>query len=185
MKQTDAIRGRLLDLSVSPFSSKQRLTVEIDTDFRARYDALKDRDIALTIKPWRNKRSLDSNSYAWALIDELAAAMGITKSEVYRAAIRDIGGVSETVCVQKKAVDTLCHAWESNGLGWQTERLSSKLPGCVNVVLYYGSSVYDSRQMSALIDKIVQDCHAVGIETRTPEEIASMMEQWEGRRGNG
>lgn len=65
------------------------------------------------------------------------------------------------------------------------ERTQSKLPGCVNVILYYGSSVYDSRQMAALIDKIVQDCHAVGIETRTPEEIASIMEQWEARGVNG
>lgn len=181
MKHNDAIRGRLVDLHVSPLEGKQTLTIEIDSDFTGRYDALKDTDVAIEIKKYRKKRSLDSNAYAWVLIDKLAEHMGITKEEVYRVAIRDIGGVSDTVCTQEKAVDALCRAWESNGLGWQTERVASKIPGCVNVVMYYGSSVYDTRQMSALIDKLVQDCNALGIETKQKEEIESMMKLWEER----
>ena len=46
------------------------------------------------------RRSLDANAYAWALIDKLAAATNLSKVEVYREAIRDIGGVSEVVCVR-------------------------------------------------------------------------------------
>ena len=38
----------------------------------------------------------------------------------------------------------LRRGWEHNGLGWVTEILPSKIAGCVNVVLYYGSST--SRQ---------------------------------------
>ena len=56
--------------------------------------------------------------------------------------------------------------------------MESKLPGCVNVVLYYGSSTYDTAQMSRLIDNIIQDCKAQGIDTRTPEEVARMKEEW-------
>lgn len=166
-----------MDLSVSP-AKKQVLTIELDGDFQCQYEKLKNRDVSVNICAYRKRRSLDANAYAWALIDKLAAAMGVTKTEIYRTAIRGIGGVSDIVCVQEKAVDTLCRAWENNGLGWQTERVQSKLPGCVNVIMYYGSSVYDSRQMSELIQHIVDDCRALGIETRTPEEIASMMEQW-------
>ena len=42
--------------------------------------------------------------------------------------------------------------------------------------LYYGSSTYDSKQMARLIDNIVQDCKAVGVETATPQELARLKE---------
>ena len=61
--------------------------------------------------------------------------------------------------------------WGHNGLGWIADTTESKLPGCTNVILYYGSSTYDKSQMARLIDNIVQDCKAVGIETATPAEI--------------
>ena len=48
----------------------------------------------------------------------------------------------------------------------------------MNVTLYYGSSTYDTKQMSRLIDNIVQDCQAVGIETLTPDKLALLLEEW-------
>lgn len=126
----------------------------------------------------KKKRSLDANSYAWVLIDKLAAATGYPKSEVYRNAIREIGGNTETICVQKAAAEKLCEGWEHNGMGWQAETMPSKLPGCVNVVLYSGSSTYDVRQMSRLIDNLVEDCRALDIETLPPEKLAAMLEGW-------
>ena len=56
--------------------------------------------------------------------------------------------------------------------------MPSKLPGCTNVVLYYGSSTYDTAQMSRLIDMAVQACVEQGIETLPPEKLAGMMEEW-------
>jgi len=141
------------------------------------------------VKPKRKRRSLDANAYCWALIDRLAEKMHFTlkkdreavKLQIYRNAIRDIGGNTEIVCVQDKAVDKLIEGWTRNGLGWFAETQKSKLDGCTNVVLYYGSSSYDTAQMSRLIDSIVQDCQAVGIETMTPDEIAELKAAWNGR----
>lgn len=130
------------------------------------------------IKEHREKRSLDSNAYAWLLIDRLAEKLRIPKTEIYRRYIREIGGNNETVCVTAEAADKLRSGWEHNGLGWQTDTMSSKLPGCVRVVLYYGSSTYDTAQMSRLIDLIVQDCQEQGIETLSPDKLAGMMEEW-------
>jgi hypothetical protein len=133
-----------------------------------------------TISKERKKRSLDANGYAWVLIDKIAAAMRLGKEEVYRNSIRDIGGNSEIICVPDKAVDTLRRCWEKNGLGWQMDTMPSKLPGCTNAVLFYGSSAYDTHQMSILIDRLVQDCKALGIETLPPEKLAALTEGWDG-----
>ena len=48
----------------------------------------------------------------------------------------------------------------------------------VTVRCFYGSSQYNTKQMSRLIDDIIQDCEALGIETKSPDEIANMISQW-------
>ena len=42
------------------------------------------------VKEYRQKRSLDANAYAWKLMDELAQAIGSTKEEVYKRAVREV-----------------------------------------------------------------------------------------------
>ena len=168
------MQGKLIDLQFS-LDGKQRLTIELLSDFRKQFDDLRQFDVDVDVKKHRNKRSRDANAYAWCLIDQIAAVTGQTKTEIYRNAIRDIGGVSEIVCVRNKSKDTLMQVWSQRGLGWQVEELDSKLTDCTNLVLYYGSSTYDTRQMSALIDSLVQDARAIGIETRPQEEIDSLI----------
>ena len=125
------------------------------------------------------KRSLDANAYAWVLMDKLAQATGYSKTEIYRNAVREIGGNTETLCMRTEAVARFRAAWEANGLGWPTEIMPSKLPGCTTVIAWYGSSTYDTRQMSALIDHLVQDCRALDIETLPPDKLAVLLEEWQ------
>lgn len=133
------------------------------------------------IKRVYKRRSLDANAYFWVLLDSLAAVLGIPKNELYRQRIKEIGGVSDTVCVPDRAVKRLVSIWEDKGLGWSAETFSSKIDGCTNVTLYYGSSTFDTQQMARLIDSIVQDCQQLGIETKSPEEVASLLKQWESK----
>ena len=141
------------------------------------YDELAKADVSFEIKKAANRRSRDANAFAWVLIDKIAEKTRIPKAEVYRQAIREIGGVSETVCVQEKAADRLCEGWQKNGIGWQAERLPSKLPGCVNVVLYYGSSTYDTAQMSRLLDLLIQEAEQQGIPTLR-DEADALLGKW-------
>lgn len=169
---------RLMDLAIS-LNGKQRLTVELDGDFRQKWDELHDIDCDITVKKYRKKRSLDANAYCWVLLDKIAEKKRITRTEAYRNAIRDIGGVSDTVCVKTIAAPRLKRQWSEQGLGWQVEEFESSIPGWTNLILYYGSSVYDSKQFSDLLESVIQDAHSLGIETKSPEEIKSLMEEYE------
>lgn len=131
--------------------------------------------VSIKVTKQKKKRSLDSNAYFWILVDKLSQKMNLPKEDIYRNAIRNIGGVSEVVCVRNEAVEKLCSGWSKNGLGWQTDTMPSKIEGCTNVVLYYGSSTYNQEQMTRLIDNIVQDCKAVGIETLSPLELERLL----------
>jgi hypothetical protein len=133
----------------------------------------------IEIKEHRQKRSLDANAYYWVLAHKIAEEAQIPVEEIYREHVRNIGGNNDLICIQEIAVDDFCTGWSRNGIGWVTERLPSKLPGCVNVMVYYGSSTYDTKQMSRLIDAAISDCQQYGIEHLTPAELAEMLERWE------
>lgn len=130
-----------------------------------------DTKLDVTIKKHRERRSLDANALCWVLIDKLAEKLGSSPAEVYRELVRDIAGVSDIVCVRENGVEALCNGWAKNGIGWQTETMESKLHGCVNVRLIYGSSTYDSKQMSTLIDRVIEECKAQGIDTTNLAEL--------------
>ena len=112
----------------------------------------------------RKGRSLDANAYAWVLMDKLAAHYGIPRNDVYREEIKTIGGVSDVLCIVSKAADEFCRKWESKGTGWMAD--------------WYGSSTYDTEQMSRLIDQIVSDCREAKIETMTPQELDALKSRW-------
>ena len=42
-----------------------------------------------------------------------------------------------------------------------------------------GSSTYDTKEMSELINGLVSECKEQGIETLTPDELARMMKDYE------
>lgn len=168
--------GRLTNLR-RLFGGEWEITLSTREDFSGAYDDLKDVPVNVEIKKSYNKRSRDANALAWVLIDKLSEKTRIPKKDVYRSAIREIGGVSETVCVQDKAVDRLCSGWQKNGIGWQTETMPSKIPGCTNVILYYGSSTYDTAQMSRLLDLIIQECEQQGIATLR-DEATELLGKW-------
>jgi hypothetical protein len=142
----------------------------------------KDRLYDLEVKEHRKKRSLDANAYAWVLINKLADVMRIPPTEVYRQAIQEISGNSEIIPIKEEAVDHFKQAWSHNGIGWMVRDMGkSRLPGFRNLMVYYGSSVYNSKQMNALIENLVQDCKALDIDVMTERERSLLMEEWENK----
>jgi hypothetical protein len=179
MKLTGKIVGGHIDFR----TNKPTVSIEINelNDFKVMMDELNDKTLSIEVKPYRPKRSLDSNAYCWVLLDKLSEKLKIPKIEIYQKLIRDVGGVSETICVKNEAVERLCEGWGRNGIGWVTDTFPSKIEGCTNVILYYGSSTYDKAQMQRLTELIVNECEAQGIETRTPDELANLLSLWEGK----
>ena len=138
---------------------------------------LADKELSVEIKPYRKRRSLDANAYCWVLCQKIAEKIGGTKEDIYKEAIRKAGQF-DFIAVTDSAADQFLKAWQSKGLGWYAEALESKIEGCKKIMVYYGSSVYDSKEMAHLIDYIVSECKELGIETMTPAEISRMMNEW-------
>lgn len=130
------------------------------------------------VKEYKEKRSLDANAYAWVLLGKLQDKLHIPKEEMYRDAIQTIGSY-EVIPIKNEAVNKFRQAWSKNGLGWITETTKSKLDGYTNVLAYYGSSIYDTKEMSRFIELIIQECEQLDIETKSKAEIDSLLKEWD------
>ena len=143
----------------------------------------KGKKLSVEVKPHRNKRSLDANDYCWVLCDKIAQVIGSTKEEVYRKVIRDVG-VFEFIVIHPEATETFIDDWSSKGIGWFAEVDD---PITINqiefnkVVIYKGSSRYDTKEMARLIDELVNQAKELDIETRPQEEVNSLLKNWEGK----
>ena len=141
--------------------------------------------LEVEIHQQKKKRSLDSNSYCWVLCQKIAEAIHSTKELVYKKVIRDVGQF-EIVPIKAEAVERWIEVWNGKGLGWFAEVMEdSKLPGYKKVISYYGSSVYDTREMSVLLDEIVSQCKELGIETMTPAQLQELKSSWNNETRKG
>lgn len=163
----------------------QLLTMEIlDTYFSDAFDELKDGLVDVSIKRHRRRRSKDANAYAWVLMDKIADALSVVRArpfraeDVYREAIREIPGVSEVVVLRNDAVARFRAGWAHKGIGWQSELLGPAADGYTNVIVYYGSSSFDTRQMGALLDYLQAEAQDLAVPTDTPEQIEKYMYYW-------
>lgn len=145
-------------------------------------EQLKNEDkLDIDIKKYRKKRSLDANAYCWVLCDKIAKEISkdgtiTTKEEIYKDAIKNIG-TFEPMIVEEKAFENFKRLWEKQGLGFLIQEVTRK-DKCVKVHCYYGSSTYDSKEMSLLIELLVEEAKQLNIEVKTEQEIESLLKMW-------
>lgn len=130
--------------------------------------------LTLEIKKKTKKRSLDANSYCWALCQAIGEVVGATKEAVYQKTVYE-AGVFDTVEVAEEALPAFRRRWGCGGLGWKTIPLGETRPGYIAVQCYYGSSAYDTSQMSRLINSLVEEAKELGVET--DYSFASLVER--------
>lgn len=146
----------------------------------------KGKKVSIDIK--RERRSNDANDYCWVLCQKLAEKLSddgvtYTSEQIYRHAIRQTGEPTY-LPIRDDAVNAWLRNWRSKGVGWIADKLGpSKLNGYTKIVTYQGSSTYDSKEMSRLIDFLVEECQEQGIETRPRAYVNALLDEWSGKNG--
>ena len=137
-----------------------------------------EREITFSIKKRTESRSLNANSLCWAMCQKIADKIGSTKDEVYRKCISDVG-VYTPLPIKAEAVEEFQRIWSSHGTGWVCVVVDdSKIDGYKLVFAYQGSSTYDTKQMSRLVDHILQEAKSLGIETISEKERSRLLDAW-------
>lgn len=134
-----------------------------------------DREKLFEVKPYRQKRSLNANSYAWVLINEIANRLRTSKDEVYQEMLKRYG--------QSKVISVLSEIDISRFVKYYEEIGKGHVEGkeFTHYRCYIGSSEYDSREMAILIDGIVDEAQELGIDTLPTTAVERMKALWQGQ----
>jgi hypothetical protein len=123
----------------------------------------------------RKKRSKSANCYFWELLQQLCFELNLDVIQEYRKRVKELG-IFKQWEIDTINVPTFEKLWCDRGMAWFTEKVEEIGKKTV-LNAYYGSSSYNSKQMSRLIDNLVQDCKSVGIQTLDELEINELMEK--------
>lgn len=139
------------------------------------YKLDKDTIYDIKIDKHRNKRSLDANAYSWVLQNEIANQLRISKEEVHERFLKEYG--------QRSYVSMLANINPNDYFKYYEEVGTFRQNGNTfrSYMIFKGTSLYDSKEMSIFIDGLVQEARNLGIKTLEDYEIEAMIKEMEGR----
>ena len=134
-------------------------------------------DARWDIKEHKEKRSLSQNAYYWTLINEVARKRKQSVTYIHNTELRAaryakwfndqliLVSIPDTDEAEKQLMETMdYHLAPTN-----------KREGDKRVyVMLRGSSEFNTSEMSHLLDLLIQDAEALGIQTMTPRELAEI-----------
>ncbi len=149
-----------------------QLTLTLPRQYIEELTKLKDEQIDVTIKKYRERRSINSNAYLWTLIGKIAEAITppLNKDEVYIEMLKRYGQ-GGIVSVQKDKADDVLRAFD-----YYVPKGEGRVNGkeFIHMMVYVGSSKYDSKEMYLLIQGVASEAQELGIETLTPSELMQL-----------
>ena len=173
------MRGKLKDLTFGA-KGEQHITVTVTKDFRESFDQLKDADVNVEIKKWREPRSKDANAYFHVLVNKIAEAQGLGDDEVKRDLVVEYGALAKDDDGKTIGFILPASADISQFYPYTRHYKSMTLEGreyhCY--LAYKQTRTLDSKEMARLIDGAIYVAKGLGIDTDTPEQIARNKEEW-------
>lgn len=174
--------GKVSDVSFDVITRKNKITFTInEKDVLNQLDEIKDVEkLNIEAEPYREKRSLNANAYFHVLVNKLARKLGTSDEEMKIQLNLKYG----TIAVNKDGTKFGIKVPFGSNIG-QFYKYCKKFGECVEngitfekYLLYKETHTLDSKEMAQLIDGVVSDCKEQGIETKTDEELKSLLGAW-------
>lgn len=127
------------------------------------------------IKLHREKRSKNANDYSWVLQNKIAKALNKGIDEIHQQMVLDYG-VIETYSIKKEAFESAKRLFDYFKILGESNVNGSVF---IHIRAGIGTHLYDTKEMATFIDGVVQEAENLGIETKTPQEIAELLSLWE------
>lgn len=158
---------------ILPVKSRRQAAKIIEDNQEPKYP------LVCEIKQARPKRSLNANAYCWVLVGEIAESLGLANDAVYEMMLQRYSKAYTYIIVKPEAVEqTKATLREAHIYAYDIGNRNVGGKEGVQLQLYWGSSTFDTKQMSRLIDGIVSEAKEQGIETLTPDELTRIKSEW-------
>ncbi len=140
-------------------------------------DKIKDCKLSIILKRFRKKRSLDANGLLWHCLGEIAKSMNppVDKWDVYLDMLKSYGKFTY-ICVKPNMVEAMKKQWRECEVVGDIDINGKE---AVQMLCYFGSSTYDTKEFSVLLDGVISEMAEMGLETPASQDIQRALEQWE------
>ena len=176
-------RGRLTGIQV-PFRAKYPV---VSFEIQAEPEDLEkyiDMDLDISFAKHRNRRSLDANALLWACLGEIARALGTDNWSVYLYMLERYGKYTY-ILVKPEAVEAVRSQWREIKVVGDTTLEGAPMK---QILCFFGSSTYDSKEFSYLIEGVISEMKEMHLEAPSSEEMIAIiaeLERKENDKANG
>ena len=125
----------------------------------------------------RKKRSNDANALCWKLCTEIANVLRADKESIYVDMLKKYGQSDIVSVLSTVDVKGYFKYFDEFGKGTVNGKEFT------HYKVYKGSSEYDIKEMSILIDGIIDEAKALDIEVISESERALLLSEWGGNNG--
>lgn len=173
-------QGRLKSIEI-PFRSKQPVvSLEMTADPEI-VEQFKDMPLDITIKKHRKRRSLDANACLWACLAEMASALRTDNWSMYLYELERYGKYTY-ILVRPDAVEAVKSQWRETKVVGETtaaDPSTGREQTMIQMICFFGSSTYDSKEFSRLLDGVISDMKDLHLATPMPREVQQMIAEME------
>lgn len=120
----------------------------------------------------KKKRSTDANAFCWKLCTEIANVLRTDKDSIYIDMLKKYGQSDIVSVLAAVNVKGYFKYYDEFGRG------SVNGKDFIHYRVYKGSSEYDTREMSILIDGIIDEAKALDIEVISERERTLLLQEW-------
>ena len=176
------LRAKIEDVSVDYFRKCSKITLVTDQKLDG-IEELMDKGLSVSLKKYAVSRSKDANALLWACLNEIAVALNTDKWSVYLMMLKRYGKFTY-ICVKPAAVEAVKRQWrECEEVG----RVNINGTKAVQLLCYYGSSTYDTKEFSVLLNGVISEMEEMRLPTPPSTEIRRYLEEWEkyGQKNGG
>lgn len=146
------------EITAKPEECEKYIGKDLDVDFSQHYD----------------RRAMNANRLLWACLGDIAMATGRDKWTEYLELLKDHGKFTY-ILVKPQAVEMMQKVWrESEVIG----ELDHKGEKAVQMLCYFGSSTYNQKEFSVLLDAVVEKMKDLGLDLPPTERMQKALEEW-------
>lgn len=136
-----------------------------------------DTSYRVNVVQWRDKRSGEANRMLWACLGEIAKSQDPPLDVwcVYLLMLKRYGKYTH-IAIREDALEDLRKQWREIEVVGDLKVNGVK---ALDVLCFYGSSTYNTKEFSVLLNGVISEMEEMNIETPMSEDIRRALEQYE------
>ena len=167
-------KGKLLTIHKDFLSSNYIVSFEMEEGSLEQADKIIDKELIVNAEPFKDLRSGEANRLLWDCIGKIAKFQGRDKWEVYLEELKKYGQYTYA-CIKPEAVEAFKESWrECEEIG----ELEINGRKAVQLLCYFGSSTYTTKEFAQLLDGVIDDLTNCGLDRPLSKEMKRALEQW-------